>query len=120
VAARILVVDDDPSVLELEAIRLRRLGDPATLFADPREAPAAATVEPGVFDLLLTDDPMPELTGLELVERLRSEGACPPVILMSGYRFELTEAELRGAGVEVVFGKPVATGELASALERLL
>jgi CheY-like chemotaxis protein len=122
VVARILVVDDDPSVLNLEAIRLRRLGYNATLFSNPREALAAATAEPGVFDLLVTDYHMPDMTGLELVDRLRAEDQCPcpPVILMSGYRSEFTEAELRRAGVEAVLEKPVETDKLAAAVEQLL
>lgn len=119
-SARILVIDDNPSVLELEAIRLRRLGYDAVAYADPTSALAEATADPGRYDLVLTDFRMPDLSGLGLAARLRDEGQGLPILLMSGYRAEFTETELHEAGIDEVLEKPVGTEELAGAIDRLL
>jgi DNA-binding response OmpR family regulator len=82
-AARILVVDDEPQIVEFLCVLLEDEGYRATRAYDGADALEKACV--GRLDLVITDVMMPRLTGLQLVQRLREtlNGTCPPVILMS-------------------------------------
>jgi len=80
--ARILVVDDDPSLRELNARLLSRFGCEVDLAKDGVEAWCA--LKEDRYDLLITDHQMPWVTGLELIQKLRSEAMTLPVILVSG------------------------------------
>jgi CheY-like chemotaxis protein len=82
-AASILLVEDDPSVLELTRRVLAERGYAVRATSDPQEAVAAMRAH--AIDLLLTDHDMPGTSGVELVERLREITPRTPAIVMSGY-----------------------------------
>jgi DNA-binding response OmpR family regulator len=81
--ARILVVDDEPQIVEFLCVLLEDEGYRATRAYDG--ADALEKVRGDRLDLVITDVMMPRLTGLQFVQRLRENlnGTCPPVILMS-------------------------------------
>ncbi len=79
---RVLVVDDDPQVRETNLRFLRRAGYDATAANDGEDGWAA--LRHGNFVLLLTDNAMPRLTGIELIGRMRAHGLTLPAILASG------------------------------------
>lgn len=79
---QILFVDDDESVREISVLILRRAGFDVEAAADGESAWAALQGQP--FRLLVTDNRMPRLTGVDLVRRLRSAGSALPVIIASG------------------------------------
>ena len=89
---KILVVDDEPSLRELlaEAFTTRR----ARVDTAPNGAEGWALWKASHYDLVISDQRMPELTGLELLARIRASGSQVPVILASGYGLEGAEAEL--------------------------
>ncbi|MEW6221452.1 MAG: ATP-binding protein, partial [Thermodesulfobacteriota bacterium] len=62
----ILLVDDEPSLTRVEGVQLQRQGYRVTSFTDSRQALDAFTATPEAFDLLVTDQTMPGLTGREL------------------------------------------------------
>jgi PAS domain S-box-containing protein len=80
----VLVVDDDPLVLQNTVAMLEDLGHSATAAVSGDEA-LAHIHRSGSFDLVITDQGMPGMTGLQLVERIRSEGSKLPIILATGY-----------------------------------
>jgi two-component system cell cycle response regulator CpdR len=82
-AARILVVDDDPSVRNLIAAMLSGNGYEVNVAAGPTEAEEA--LRNGSFDLLLTDVLMPDLNGHELVQNVGKRCPWMRVLMMSGY-----------------------------------
>lgn len=82
-ATEILLVEDDPSVLELTRRVLVEQGYRVRASSDPREAVAA--MQRGPIDLLVTDHDMPGTSGVQLVERLREIAPRTPAIVMSGY-----------------------------------
>lgn len=81
-SARILVVEDQPSIRRLLSRLLQREGHEVLLASSAEEALTIAERED--FDLLLTDVVMPGASGLELAERLRRDRPGLPVLLTSG------------------------------------
>jgi DNA-binding response OmpR family regulator len=79
---RILVVDDEPALRELMADAVTRVGFHAHTARDGEEGWEALCTT--TYDLLITDHEMPRLTGLALIERLRTISMKPPCILTSG------------------------------------
>ena len=116
----LLLVDDDPLLLAMMAEMLKGMGFDPVCFGDPGAALDAVRKEPRRYAALVTDEVMPELSGTELVERLRAERPDLPVVLMSGYGGALLAARAAAAGVNRVVAKPVRRAELAHALAELL
>jgi DNA-binding response OmpR family regulator len=79
---RILVVEDDPDIRLLNTEVLTESGYHVDAAVDGVEAWHALKSKP--YDLLITDNNMPIVTGLELIKKLRAEDMTLPVILMSG------------------------------------
>lgn len=80
----ILVVDDEPAVLELVKVILSRDGYTVLTAASGPRALDACAEDPGRVDLLLTDVMMPEMSGFALMDGMRD--LCPglPVLFMTG------------------------------------
>ena len=81
--SRILIVDDEPDMLENCSRILSRLGYSCTTAGSGRDA--LAILERGHPDLLLTDVKMPEMDGLELLERAHELDPALPVIVFTGH-----------------------------------
>lgn len=116
----LLVVDDDPALVELAEELLADLGYEPIGYTDPRAALAALRNEPERFDAVLTDEVMPELTGTQLTEALRAFAPQLPVLLVSGYGGPQLAARAATVGVTRVLAKPLQRAELALALAQLL
>lgn len=88
---RILVVDDDPLIIELNVERLIAAGYHVDAATDG--AVAWDILQLNNYDLIITDNTMPRMTGLELIEKMRSGGMVVPVIMASGtlLKEELTQ-----------------------------
>jgi CheY-like chemotaxis protein len=87
---RILVVDDDPVVRQANLDLLASAGYDADGVQDGAEGWDALQIKH--YDLVLTDNSMPRMTGIELIEKLRSSIQTVPVIMATGFLpiFELT------------------------------
>ena len=112
----IIVVDDDPYVLESLSSLLKLFGLDVSSFS--RGGDALARFAAGGTDIVLTDINMPEMTGIELLEALREMDRDVPVILMTGYA-ELSvavEAIKKGAFDFII--KPYEPLYLFHALEK--
>lgn len=81
---RVLLVDDEDAVAGVIRRLLERNGFNVTLASNGVQALERVAAHPA-FDLILTDQTMPMMTGLELVERLRATGHHTPIILASGF-----------------------------------
>jgi PAS domain S-box-containing protein len=117
---RILVVDDEESLVGVLSRALGRLGYDTRGVHGSSQALAVIAEDPQAFDLMLTDLTMPGLTGLELareVSRLRSD---LPMVLITGYGEEMTPEKARGLGFSEYLLKPVLTRQLAEAVRRAL
>jgi signal transduction histidine kinase len=115
---RILVVEDEPTLRDLlaDALTLAR----AQVTAAPDGAVAWRAWQAGAFDLVLSDHRMPDCTGLELLERIRSRGSAVPFILVSGQGLEAAEESLsRAPGVRLL-PKPFEMPRLMALMEEML
>ena len=117
---RILVVDDEDSILRFVKLSLSRLGHKVVTQSRAREALALLESEPQGFQLVITDQTMPELTGLELAMRLRALRSDLPVILSTGYGLDITQERIKAAGIREVLKKPYTAEMLAATVHRLL
>ncbi|BBO73492.1 hypothetical protein DSCW_09090 [Desulfosarcina widdelii] len=118
--ARVALIDDEPDIATaLESI-LSNLGYRVSAFTDGRMALEAIVSNPGQFDLIITDNTMPQLTGLEIARRLRDSGIDAPVILTSGYMSKEIEESARQTGVSEIIAKPVNTYQLADTMHRIV
>jgi len=106
-SGRVLVVDDEPSIREFMADLLGGWGLEVDVLADGAAARDAVAADPQRFDLVITDQTMPQLTGLGLARVLRRLRPGLPVILYTGYAEDLSPQELREAGVLQLVRKPV-------------
>jgi PAS domain S-box-containing protein len=117
---RVLLIDDEKPLLIMTAEMLTRLGyDPAP-FSDPRSALASLEAMPSEYDLVLTDEMMPGMTGTSLARAARRARPSLPVILISGYTGPILTQVALSAGVREVLRKPIHARELAAALARAL
>jgi CheY-like chemotaxis protein len=82
---RILIVDDDPSVLDMLRASLAQPGDDYQVICTNGGLSALRQVEEGSFDLLLTDYQMPGMNGLDLARAVRRIAPGTRVVLMTAY-----------------------------------
>jgi CheY-like chemotaxis protein len=87
---------------------------------DVRAALARLERDPQAFDLVVSDQTMPILTGLEFAVRIHRLRADLPIILATGNRENLPAAGLRAAEVCEVVAKPYTADELAEVIQRHL
>ena len=120
--AKVLVVDDEEGLRRQIGRMLERLGHVVTLARDGREALACAEREPP--DLVITDLSMPEMTGHELLARLKSREQTQhvPVIVVSGDGDTESVVKCLEAGAEDHLTKPfepvVLQARIRASLER--
>jgi len=76
--------------------------------------------QPDAFELVITDQTMPEMTGLELIKALREAGSKVPVLMFSGYSRDLDAAEFARIERFAFLGKPFELGALLREVHRLL
>jgi CheY-like chemotaxis protein len=116
----VLLVDDETPLVLLGEEMLAALGYEPVGFDTSAEALAAFRTDPDRFDLLLTDEIMPGMTGTELAVALHQLRPELPIILMTGHAGELPPHRLRAAGICEVLRKPLSTAEIAGSLTRQL
>jgi CheY-like chemotaxis protein len=104
---RVLVVDDEPAVGEFMGELLDSWGLEVTVKPNGTEAEALFAGNPQRFDLVVTDQTMPKMTGIELTQRLLARRPGLPVILYTGYTERLTEEQTRRSGIRALVTKPV-------------
>ncbi len=117
---RILLVEDEPSLAQMNARRLEILGYRTVVETDPVRALEAFRARPGDFDLLLTDHLMPRLPGLDLARAVHDARPALPIVLLTGYIDELPQEMLRAAGVLRLVRKPVDLRALGETLRAVL
>ncbi|MBI5767318.1 MAG: PAS domain S-box protein [Verrucomicrobia bacterium] len=117
---RVMVVDDEPSVATVVRLTLQKHGFEPEVFTSPNAAWARFESNPARFELLIVDQNMPELTGPELVTRVRQLAPDLPIIMMSG-RFEnAVEANFLHAARVAPLKKPFELVEVVVAARAAL
>ncbi|HTO05176.1 MAG TPA: ATP-binding protein, partial [Opitutus sp.] len=116
----IMVVDDERAVAKFASTRLQQIGYTTTMFCEPLVALAAFTASPQQYQAIVTDLTMPDLTGLELIERIRAQGRQIPAVIITGYGSDSVLAGLDAMTRCIVLQKPFSGDELATALDRVM
>ncbi len=116
---RILLVDDETSILDLGVKALGRMGYKVTAERDSMSALEIFLSNPGGFDLIITDYTMPNLTGEELIAQVRQIRTEMPIILSTGFSEKVTENTKSELGVEIIM-KPYGLRQLAEAIRKAL
>jgi CheY-like chemotaxis protein len=116
----ILVVDDEEALVRLGEEMLAELGYEPVGFASSAAALAAFRAEPERFDLVLSDEAMPEMTGSELAREIRRLRPEIPIVLMTGYVTPALSARARDIGITEVLGKPLVARDIARSLSSAL
>src|SRR5262249_18894248 len=109
---RVLIVDDEESLVQLATRTLADLGYVPIGFTSSAAALAAFRADPERFDALITDERMPEMSGSALIREVRGMRSSIPVVLMSGY-LGATAGKAREIGL---VDEPGAASEVASAI----
>jgi CheY-like chemotaxis protein len=114
----ILLVDDDVTLLRVHTKMLELLGYRVSPINGGIDALDAFRIEPDGFHLVITDQMMPGMTGLELAKELRLIRAGIPIILCTGTG--ISERTFLDSGVRALLRKPVDMEDLAKTIRRVL
>lgn len=116
----ILLVDDEQIVVDVVSNMLKLLGYRVTAHQNSQLAWQEFQLHPQRFDLVITDQTMPQLTGEELATRMLSLRSDVPVIMCTGFSQTLPPERAREIGIREYMFKPVKLRELGVALRRVL
>jgi DNA-binding NtrC family response regulator len=116
----VLIVDDEPALVSLSEEMLAELGYEPVGFESSVAALRAFKADPERFDVVLTDEVMPELPGTELARELGKARAGVRILLMSGHGGAYLAERAGAAGVSDVLRKPLQKKDLAESLARVL
>ena len=116
---RVLLVDDEEPLVRLAEETLHELGYHPVSFTSSLVAFEAFRTDPHGFDVVLTDERMPGMTGSALIEEVRKLRPEMPVLLMSGYLGDLGNRNLGNLADEIL-KKPLTIHDLASGLAGIL
>ena len=114
--ARLMVVDDEPALVSALVRLGTRLGLRVTGFVSSSEALRKFAGTPHAYDILLTDQTMPGISGEELITYVRAIRPDLPVILCTGFSRTLSAERAAEIGVTAFLAKPVSAQQLAEAL----
>lgn len=115
----IMIVDDEPGVLGLLETSLKRCNAHVTAFTDSRKALEHFEKDPMSIDLVITDQTMPDLTGLALSEKLLLLRTDIKIILCTGHSVEATAESAFELGIKSFIHKPVKMTELYNIINEL-
>ncbi len=117
---RILFVDDDEAVLRFAEAALPRLGFEVTLCTSGEEALTTFLNDPHKFDLIITDQIMPRMSGEELATQIHVHSPDMPIILFTGFSDEFSRERLQKSGIREVVLKPIIVKDLVDSIRRTL
>ncbi len=116
----ILFVDDEEMLAVLGGRMLERLGYTVSVTLSSVGALAKFKANPAAFDVVITDQSMPDMSGVELALQLVKIRPDIPIILCTGYSKKITEKEAMALGIKKFMTKPYDTKRLAQCVREAL
>jgi len=116
----ILFIDDEEPLVRLAKQMIEEFGYSVTAVSDSSQALSLIQQNPSKFDLVITDQTMPRVTGemiLKVTKKMRPD---LPVIVLTGYSEDLSEEKAYAAGCDKFLMKPVAPENLRKAISALI
>ena len=117
---RILLVDDERMLVEIGEKILQRLGYQVVSRTSPLEALELFKAKPDSFDLVMTDQTMPGMTGDALAAEIMKVRPQIPVILCTGYSQIINEESARRKGIRALVLKPLLIHQIDEAIRKAL
>jgi DNA-binding NtrC family response regulator len=117
---RVLLVEDDFTVSEFMQDILSDWGLEVTLFNNGIDGLKHFADEPERFDLVILDQTMPKITGMQAAEQMLKLRPHMPVILYTGFSEQVSEAKIKSMGIRALVKKPIDVDEFFALLTRLL
>lgn len=117
---RIMLVDDEDSLVRMGRDMLEQLGYKVETWTNSLEALEAFRSRSQRFDLVITDQTMPHLTGLKLSTELLKIRPDIPIIICTGFSAALTPENVQAAGISAVLMKPILIGQLARTIRQAI
>ena len=119
-AGRILFVDDEVTLAQLGQAILNRLGYEVVSATRSREALDIFRSHPQGFDLVITDQTMPDLTGEQLALEIRQIRPDIPIVICTGFSHVINAEKAQAMGIDAFCMKPLRVWELAATIQRVL
>ncbi len=117
---RILIVDDEMALVNLEKQFLEHLGYVVESSVSSLEALKKFEKRPDDFDLVITDMTMPDMTGDKLASEMMNIRPDIPVIMCTGFSEKMSETGAKKLGIKDYIRKPLMIGELSEAIRKAL
>lgn len=117
---RILVVDDEEPIAQLECQLLEKLGYKITAQTNSNSAFEIFCSSPNNFDLVITDMTMPQMTGYQLVKKIKKIRPDIPIILCSGYNDYISKEKTKELGISAFVLKPITMRDLSKITRKVL
>jgi PAS domain S-box-containing protein len=117
---RVMLIDDEPSILEALQQMLKRLGYKVSAIRSSIEALKAFRAAPDEFDLVITDYTMPEMTGADVAKAVMDIRPDISVILSTGFSEQIDERESKAIGIRAFVMKPIVVEEIAQTVRKVL
>ena len=116
----ILVVDDEPSLARMLGKVLKMLGYKVQALNSSTAALALFCDQPDQFDLIITDQTMPDMTGEELASRALALRPGMPIVIITGYSDRMTAEKAGQMGISGFLAKPADTRKIAKMVRDVL
>ena len=117
---QILVIDDESMIAKMNEIILGEQGYNVTAMTDSQKALELIRMHPDRFDLIVTDQSMPNLSGAELAQEVLKIKSTMPIILCTGYSSVVSEEQALAMGIKKYVIKPLDITTLAHVVRRVL
>ncbi len=116
----ILLIDDEENLARMSRDMLTKLGYNVTVKLSSSEALETFRENPGAFDLVITDQTMPGMTGANLATRILNIRPDIPIILCTGYSTLVSEEKAKAMGIREFALKPLVKKDIAFLIRRAL
>ncbi len=117
---RVLYIDDDPVILEMTSELLETIGYDVHAESDARKALAVFESSPDQFDIVITDQGMPDMTGLELAKNILSRRPDMPIVLCPDCSEKISQQKIKVLGIRGLIMKPFTLLDMAAVIQRAL
>ena len=117
---RLLIVDDESSILAINQTFLERLGYTITVTTERFWALEKIRSAPDQFDLVISDQTMPGLTGVELSKEILKIRPDMPIIICTGHSSVISEENFLAMGSRRYLKKPISTKRLAMSIRQVI
>ncbi len=117
---RILFIDDEDILTEMGRDMLEMLGYHVTVKNNSIEALETFQNQPDQFDLIITDQTMPSMTGSDMARRMMQIRSDIPIILCTGYSTVISEEKAKSLGIKEFALKPLSKKDIAVLIRKVL